>query len=100
MESTPNCGGDTDSVGTIASALEGADVGNEIITSGGYFLAFVALNFAHLALAAAEILALAAALSLLLLRGAAARGSSVASSFPSCPFKVSIFSRIATARLS
>ena len=71
--------------------------------ASNYFLAFSALNFAHRALAAAEILAFAAALNLrLLLRGApfftgAARPPVMrSSSFP----KRSICSRIAMARFS
>jgi hypothetical protein len=70
------------------------------IDVAAYLLPLVALNLAHLALAAAEILALAAALSFLFLRGAAPRGGSAPRILPSCPFKVSIFCRIATARLS
>ncbi len=67
---------------------------------GGYLLPLVALNLAHLALAAAEILALAAALSFRFLRGAAPRGGSASRILPSCASKVPIFSRIARARLS
>ncbi len=64
---------------------------------------FLALNAFHLALAAAEILALAAALILrflLFICGAAAGRDSPPSIRPSCVSNPSIFSRIAIARLS